>query len=139
MVGDNLELFHRYFCYICCSSLCSPYTLGRGNVCELLIIANCEFFPDSQSLEHKKLLLPGTTCTGCAAIAIIGNAISLFSLKRKPFTTHLKPVLRYCISWYSIGSAHTSIPHNNNNSYFFLSLSCIYPHVPLLSHCIHIL
>ena len=34
-----------------------------GNVCERLIIANCEFFPDSQSLERKKLLLPGTTCT----------------------------------------------------------------------------
>ena len=65
-----------------------------GNVCEWLIIANCEFFPDSQSLERKKLLLPGTTCTGCAAIAIIGKAISLFSLKRKHFTTHLKPVLR---------------------------------------------
>ena len=68
-----------------------------GNVWERLIIANCEFFPDSQSLERKKLLLPGSTCTGCAAIAIIGNAISLFSLKRKHFTTHLKPVLRYII------------------------------------------
>ena len=68
-----------------------------GNVCERLIIVNCEFFPDSQSLERKKLLLPVTTCTGCAAIAIIGNAISLFSLKRKHFTTHLKPVLRYIV------------------------------------------
>ena len=28
-----------------------------GNVCERLIIANCEFFPDLQSLERKQLLL----------------------------------------------------------------------------------
>ena len=29
-----------------------------GFKCETLIIANCEFSPDSQSLERKQLLLP---------------------------------------------------------------------------------
>ena len=49
----------------CCKEVYYRYR-RTGNVCERLIIANCEFFPDSQSLECKKLLLPGTTCTGCA-------------------------------------------------------------------------
>ena len=68
--------------------------MRAANNCELRI------FPGFAIIGTQKIITTGTTCTGCAAIAIIGNAISLFSLKRKHFTTHLKPVPRYIGSIY---------------------------------------